>query len=267
MNYSEPTYTPRDYPSTPSPTKKITSTTLSDKNNKKPIIYKEFERASMHTEDPEWEDLLLLAARGGFNGKRVLYDGTYLMKKDTAIKVKMPEDPKELAECFINFHRKHDDLFTRTDVKNQCDQRKKTIEEIVEIKSWSDCSKGTKKALLIEYANRMTESYHGDLGGENTNDLLCVLLLADSLGLLNPSTIKIADNKIKKLDSVVYSEKSKKWCLNIVDVPTVGKPSSKKTTSKHEIKEGWDSVSKRHTELMESVGRNKRIVKKKGSPR
>jgi hypothetical protein len=262
MDFSLSSLTPKDIRPPVSPTKKLMSATLKDRQNKKPIIYIEFEDASIYASDPFWRDVLLLAARGEFNAKRIYYDEDCLIKKDSGVRQEMPSDPKKLAEAFIKFHRKHDDLLSPQDLAAQEKRRKNSAQEEVTIQ-WTTCAKKMKRALLLRYADMMTRTRGQDY--HHYNNLVCVLLLAASKGMLTEYMVKIRNNNIVRVRCVDYDDETCEWYLDTEVTPIKTKPNStKKSSKKLEIEDGWEQIVERHKDMIEKsiakTTKKKRIV-------
>jgi len=124
---------------------------------KKPIIHMEFQDAAECEDDEFWGHQLLLAARGVFKDKKIIYDKGFLVKKDIRQREPMPKNnPKALAKAFINFHKSHNEISSPEELVRQQMARDQLISRVIFL-NWEAYTKDQQRSRLFDYAERKTK--------------------------------------------------------------------------------------------------------------
>jgi hypothetical protein len=189
-----------------SPLNKINSPGVSDKINRKPAIYPEFQEASEYAIDEGWKEMLISASRGVFANKSIIYSNRILYKKGSQFSEKMPEDPENLCKAFMKFHKKNDGILSSMDIEKQKDIENKIIDQEIQLK-WSLCTKKMKRSRLFDYAIRACSSEHIDNRNHCISNLSSTLMLAFNDGILSDDNVKMSNNIIVRVKCVKRDKK------------------------------------------------------------
>lgn len=192
MSFGTNTYTPR-------PDKPV-GRAAPRKQVEKRVLYPEFIEAMQYTDDPEWLATLNNAARGVFANKSLYYEGGFLANRQVRARMKMPDDPKLLAQKFILFHKKHAGINTKKESNTQESARCK-VGSSIEPLTWDTCHKSMKMSRLSDYAMRNTQS------PEENVELLAVLHVAYDSKKLNDRTVGMTNNTIHTITVINQTPK------------------------------------------------------------
>lgn len=223
------------------PRRSLASATLSPKEVKKPVVHMIFEEASDCETDPYWSNQLLQAARGDFKDKKIIFDGVYLIKKDTNEKELVPQVPEEAAKAFVSFHRKHSKVSSGKDIEQQNAIRERAVNQVI-IVEWSSASKKRRRALLFDYVFRCERE------AKPTADQLTSLQLAVNIAfnnsMLSQHSVEMKNSVILSISCIARKEDGF-WFLNrpLSPVRKTKAPAEPKKSSKiATIDDMWDDV-------------------------
>lgn len=182
------------------------------KPKKKPVIYPEFELASMTATDKEWRSVLISASRGEFVGG-ITYDGVYIYSRGLTNKEKLPKnDPQNLYRIFVKFHKKYSNITSEKDIKESEEKEREILKKPVNLE-WSKCSKKRKHGLLMEYARR--KCIEENLSRQYSSyDELVSLLLVNFDSKNSNNTVELSNNVITKIHNIKKDKKGNWWIIN-----------------------------------------------------
>lgn len=239
----------------------VCSTTISVKDNKRPIIYKEFQTASEHVTDIYWKDQLILASRNVFSNG-ITYDGKNLIKKDVG-QERVGKKAKTIAKNFIEFHKNYDNAMSESDVKLKEDAKASILDQVL-IFSWSESSVKMRNLALFQYA--LHQKQNTDMSDKSYESLMSAIFW--SLGTVDESDVIVENGVIIELDFLSYSKDNDMWYHKY----TPGNGGIAKTKAKSKVKniknieEMWLDFIKTHTALIEheeKLKEDKKASKKK----
>jgi len=206
---------------------KLQSETLSEKARQKPIIYPEFQEAAEYAKDNYWRDLLLLASRGEFNGRRITYDGQYLSLKEHGVRERIARDnPERVCNQMTRLYRTHLGFVSPDELAQEQTNHQEAMSKII-ILTWKGCSKRMRSYLLFNYASSAVEDYEAD--EDSLTQLISLLLSALECKCLNDKNVEMRCNFITSILPLRYNVDRNWWWL---DYEYCAKPAAKTKKTK-----------------------------------
>ena len=221
-----------------------TSSALNAADNKKPILYMQFQDASDIEANPYWAHHLQLAARGIFRDKKIKYDGKCLVRTDIKTKEIVPSNPDDIAAMFIAFHEKYSGVSSGSDIDRQVSARERAINQHVQLE-WNLCSKKMKRALLFEYADRCRVKLQPT--PEQFESLRYYIHIALRNCLVTANRITMVNSIVTSVSCITRYDDGF-WGLSVVGDGQIKQKKKPVRRSKVEtIDDVWERITKAHT--------------------
>jgi len=181
---------------------------------KQPVVIPCLEKAAEYTNDAEWRDKLIAAARnrfppGFYHRNNTIYH--HFRGKDHEMMI--PEDPMEAAILFINFLQKFGGFYSDRDVEYSR-MNKTVVGSLGDRRSqtWTDCTKQERHKLISDYAHLLVQEY--ELDEEAYEQVNGILRLGVLLGIYCSKKIHMEDGAIVKIKDLKYDPDTKLFSIS-----------------------------------------------------